>query len=112
MLVIPLSTRFVNILDHGSGFIVTEPHVLNSETLEEIPVEPLADIVSRHVSFEYENSGNSVVLNGDQVMFSDQTEGRPIAAKFKDWLNYTVMEGKLTGAVQVGDGSASGLRGY
>ncbi len=102
----------VNILDHGSGFIVTEPHVLNSETSEEIPIESLANIITKFVSFEYENSKNSVVLNGDQVIFSDETEGGKIEAKFNDWLNHTVLDGKLIGSVQVGDGTASGIRGY
>lgn len=102
----------VNILDHGSGFIVTEPHVLNSETSEEILIESLVDIITEHVTFEFENSKNSIVLSEDQVIFADETEGRQIEAKFDDWINYTVSNGKLIGSVQVGDGTASGIRGY
>ncbi|GIP15491.1 hypothetical protein J40TS1_11330 [Paenibacillus montaniterrae] len=102
----------VNIVDHGTGIIVSECHVLNSQTGEEVPVESLEDIIAEHVSFVTEAAKTTIVLEGDQSLYSDEAANGSIEAKFADWLNYTVADGKLIGSVQVSDGTSAGIRGY
>lgn len=96
----------VNIVDHGTGIIISEAHVLDSNTLKEIPVIPLKDIINQEVKFR----GRQVYIE-QKVIFEADRYG-DIRALFEDWINYIVEGNKLIGAVRIGDGRFEQYAGY
>ena len=95
---------FINILDHGTGIILSEAHVISINSVEAI-VEPIQDIIKENVTF----SGRKVYL-GDSLIYESSKYG-DLKAYYDDWINYEVVDGKLIG-VRIGDGRTEQYAGY
>lgn len=96
---------FINILDHGTGIILSEAHVVSINSVEAI-VEPIQDIIKENVTF----SGRKVYL-GDSLIYESSKYG-DLKAYYDDWINYKVVDGKLIGGVRIGDGRTEQYAGY
>lgn len=96
---------FINILDHGTGIILSEAHVISINSVEAI-VEPIQDIIKENVTF----SGRKVYL-GDSLIYESSKYG-DLKAYYDDWINYEVVDGKLIGGVRIGDGRTEQYAGY
>ncbi|MHA2855502.1 hypothetical protein ACXZ7E_16015 [Paenibacillus lautus] len=96
---------FINILDHGTGIILSEAHVISINSVKAI-VEPIQDIIKENVTF----SGRKVYL-GDSLIYESSKYG-DLKAYYDDWINYKVVDGKLIGGVRIGDGRTEQYAGY
>lgn len=96
---------FINILDHGTGIILSEAHVITINSTEAIVV-PIQNIIKEKVRF----SGKKVFL-GDSLIYESSKYG-DLKAYYDDWINYKVVDGKLIGGVRIGDGRAEQYAGY
>lgn len=96
---------FINILDHGTGIILSEAHVISMNSTDTIVV-PVQDIIKEKVRF----SGRKVFL-GDRLIYESTIYG-DLKAYYDDWINYKVVDGKLIGGVRIGDGRTEQYAGY
>lgn len=95
---------FINILDHGTGIILSEAHVISNST--EAIVVPIQNIIKEKVRF----SGKKVFV-GDSLIYESSKYG-DLKAYYDDWINYEVVDGKLIGGVRIGDGRTEPYAGY
>lgn len=96
---------FINILDHGTGIIVSEAHVITNNLIE-VDVIPIQNIIKEKVQF----SGRKVFLENSLIY--ESSKYGDLTAYYDDWIHYKVVDGKLIGGVRIGDGRTEQYAGY
>jgi Copper amine oxidase N-terminal domain len=85
---------------YGTGIMITEPHILDAETLEEYYIEDLTPILLKNVKSEIGESGVSIKVQGKETIVpSDQIEANKDnwfdSVSFKNSYTYELVNGKL-----------------